>query len=60
MKILMYTILSNWILINLGALNEGVNILKCIKKKLYIILLFSQIAFEFILVLKALMRLLGA
>ncbi|EXX70789.1 hypothetical protein RirG_084350 [Rhizophagus irregularis DAOM 197198w] len=35
MKILMYTILSNWILINLGALNEGVNILKCIKKKLF-------------------------
>ncbi|CAB4398011.1 unnamed protein product [Rhizophagus irregularis] len=41
MEILMYTILSNWILMNLGALNEG-------------------IAFEFILVLKALMRLLGA
>ncbi|PKY60602.1 hypothetical protein RhiirA4_412766, partial [Rhizophagus irregularis] len=27
MEILMYTILSNWILMNLGALNEGVNIL---------------------------------
>ena len=29
MEILMNTILSNWILMNLGALKEGVNIWRC-------------------------------
>lgn len=67
MEILMNTILSNWILMNLGAYKRRRKYLEvrlrknfCIiflRPKTHIILdaknFFSQIAFEFILVLKA-------